>query len=238
MRQPQSIYCFCSLLLVGLCSSPVSGICPTTLCYNKSIGQCRYEDDDICIRNGSVMIRDGDCMTSSGQEGLFYSGSCLFGHRMLNRTDRMTSKLPCEPEIMDELMCGPYNRKGLLCGDCIDGYGPAVYSFKPKCVLQLLSHYILLLELLPITLVYIFLLFSRFNITSGLLLGCMMFCQCYIIWLQQNFYIYEYTLHTDPMEFCLKCHQYYPSFGAWNIYCLSSRHFVSVTNSQASTSSC
>ena len=30
--------------------------------------------------------------------------------------------------------CGALNRKGLLCSECYDGYGPAVYAFANECV--------------------------------------------------------------------------------------------------------
>ena len=77
-------------------------------------------------------IIDGFCATSTEQEGLYYAGFCPLRH-IENNTDRMYSELPSDPNLLNDTMCGPYNRKGLLCGRCIDGYGPAVYSFNKKC---------------------------------------------------------------------------------------------------------
>ena len=37
-------------------------------------------------------------------------------------------------EQFDKGMCAQFNRKGILCSQCKDGYGPAVYSFSLKCV--------------------------------------------------------------------------------------------------------
>ena len=37
-------------------------------------------------------------------------------------------------EQMDESICAQFNRKGILCGQCKDGYGLAAYSFSLKCV--------------------------------------------------------------------------------------------------------
>ena len=52
-------------------------------------------------------------------------------------------------------MCGPYNRKGLLCGECIDGYGPGVYTLDSKCAdcskFSTICLY-LLVDIIPITL--------------------------------------------------------------------------------------
>ena len=55
-------------------------------------------------------------------------------HRGMNRTSRTNVELPSDPDVLDEVMCGLYNRKGLLCGECINGYGPAVYSVDMKCI--------------------------------------------------------------------------------------------------------
>ena len=41
----------------------------------------------------------------------------------------MNSEMPSNASQLDKMMCFPYNRRGLLCGECKDGYGPAVYSF-------------------------------------------------------------------------------------------------------------
>ena len=74
-----------------------------------------------------AQIANGFCATSTEQEGLYYAGSCPFSHTE-NDTNRIYSELPSDPDRLNEVMCGPYNRKGLLCGECIDGYGPAVFS--------------------------------------------------------------------------------------------------------------
>ena len=37
-------------------------------------------------------------------------------------------------EQFDKGMCAQFNCKGIFCGQCKNGYGPAVYSFSLKCV--------------------------------------------------------------------------------------------------------
>ena len=37
-------------------------------------------------------------------------------------------------EQFDNEVCAQFNRKGILCGQCKDGYGPAAYSFSLECV--------------------------------------------------------------------------------------------------------
>ena len=70
-------------------------------------------------------------MTYSRQEGLFYGGECRLSFKP-NSTNRLFSRVPADPDLLDEMMCGPYNRKGLMCGKCTDGYGSGVLN--AKCV--------------------------------------------------------------------------------------------------------
>ena len=37
-------------------------------------------------------------------------------------------------EQFDKGICAQFNHKGILCGPCKDGHGPAAYSFSLKCV--------------------------------------------------------------------------------------------------------
>ena len=77
-------------------------------------------------------IENGVCATSSEQEDDYYVGKCPIRHHF-NNTNRKLSELPTNASELDEVMCGPYNRKSLLCGECKEGYGPAVYSMNLKC---------------------------------------------------------------------------------------------------------
>ena len=153
----------------------------------------------------TAQITSGFCATSTEQEDLYYAGYCPFSHTE-NNTNRMYSELPSDPDRLNEVMCGPYNRKGLLCGECIDGYGPAVFSPYKKCencskfsTGFAVSLY-LLLELTPITLLFVCVVVFRLSITAGPLLWYVLFCQMYVFVLQtRNFYVYEYILsHVSP----------------------------------------
>ena len=173
-----------------LCLSSVSASsntsCPTWFYYDNSTQQCHCDPLLYCSTpaEGLAEIFERKCATLSEQKGvLYYFGSCPFRHR-INSTNRWLAKLPSDPDMLDDVMCGPYNRKGLLFGKCIDGYGPAVYSRDMKCsnCSKLGSEYFavplyFLLELTPIILFFIFLILFRVNITSGPLLGYLIFCQ-------------------------------------------------------------
>ena len=102
-------------------------------------------------------------------------------------------------------MCGPYNRKGLLCGRCIDGYGPAVYSLDMKCAdcskisTGSTTSLYLFLEFIPITLFFICVVLFRLNITAGPLLGYVLFCQIYYTFaVGDDIFIYDYIVSHVP----------------------------------------
>ena len=200
---------YCSVIAICLVvffssASASNSSCPAWFYINNSTQDCERGRWLDCSNDNKVLIENGYCATSSGQGDQYYIGYCPFGHPV-NRTNRMYSEMPSDPNMLDDVMCGPYKRKGLLCGECIDGYGPPVYSFDMKCVncSKLSPGYAvalyLVLELLPITLFFICLIVFRFNITAGPLLGHIIFCQLYIESFKENVFIYEYMQsHVSP----------------------------------------
>ena len=204
---------FCSSVLLVVCvhSSSVSvtnTTCPTWFYYNNETCECGWPFRGKVHCNQQEMtaeIIDGFCATSTEQEGLYYAGDCPFRHTK-NNTDRMFSEMPSDPDLLNDTMCGPYNRKGLLCGRCIDGYGPAVYSFNMKCancskisIGSAISLY-LFLELILITLFFLCVVLFRLNITAGPLLGYVLFCQLYYTSaVGDEIFIYDYILSHGPL---------------------------------------
>ena len=153
------------------------------------------QDSDISVPNGL-------CVTYSGREGQFYAGNCLFSYSM-NRTNRMFSKLSSNPDLLNKTLCGPYNRKGFLCGECVEGFGPAVYSESLKCAncSELPRGYAIglyaVLRLVPLTLCFILIAVFHVNITSGPLLGYMIFCQFVVFVVREKHFIIDFTLSSN-----------------------------------------
>ena len=134
--------------------------CPTWFYYDNSTQQCHCGYELLCSRNKRVEIKDGVCATSAGEGDQYYISICPFRHTV-NNTNRIYSEMPVDPDLLDDVMCGPYNRKGLLCGRCIDGYGPTAHILDLRCAncSKLPEYYAiplyLVLELLPITLFFL-----------------------------------------------------------------------------------
>ena len=92
-------------------------------------------------------------------------------------------------------MCGPMNRKGLVCSECIDGYGPSVTSTKFRCSDCSNAWYgvplYLLLELVPVTVFYLVLLLFQINLTSAPMI---------IFILYSNFILVSIRLNTTNLD--------------------------------------
>ena len=176
------IFCCVVLVLPAVTDSN----CPTWF-YSGNITQrceCGVSVGGVwCYQQAmEVGIWFDSCATFSGQEGLFYAGSCPYSYKF-NHSNNLYSLLPSDPDLLNEAMCGPYNRKGLLYGECIDGYGPAVYAFDRKCVdcskfsMSSAICLYLLVEFVPVLLFFLCMTVFRLDLTSGPMLGYVGFCQ-------------------------------------------------------------
>ena len=197
-------WCYCLLIIkVSLLSVLATDTsCPTWHYYNNATGQCECGSLLFCSSDGNqVEIRNDNCATSTGKEDDYYVSYCPLTHTV-NSTNRMYSEMPSNASQLDEVMCGPYNRRGLLCGECKGGYGPAVYSFDMTCAncSSLWSRYAislyLFLQFIPTTLIFLCFVVFRFRITSGPLLGYVLFCQTTIAEITYHYsFIYDYIQH-------------------------------------------
>ena len=197
----------CNFLLVVICAvSPTDTSCPTWYYYNNATRQCECGFWLLCSSDGNqVDISIDMCATPSGQEDDYYVSYCPFTHTV-NSTNRLYSEMPSNASQLDEVMCGPYNRRGLLCGECKDGYGPAVYSSDMKCVncSSSWSRYAialyLFLQFVPTTLIFICFVLFRVDITSGPLFGYVLFCQTTITVINFHYsFIYDYIQLHVPL---------------------------------------
>ena len=79
--------------------------------------------------------------------------------------------LPTNVSELNKYMCGPMKRRGLVCSECIDGFGPSVMSIGYECVKC--SHswrgvlLYIVVEFGPSTIFYFIILIFRINMTSA-----------------------------------------------------------------------
>ena len=100
----------------------------------------------------------------------------------------------CTCEELNERVCGPFNREGLLCSKCKPGYGPAPYSWSLKCE-KCHDEYVgwfwllyLLLELVPLTVFYLMVILLNIQVTSPPFTAFVFFCQLFTILFKESVY--------------------------------------------------
>ena len=202
--------------------------CPTWFYYSNSTQQCQCGYSMGLINcnqeTQTVVVWDSYCATYSGHHGQFYGGVCPMRHRE-NRTNRMVAQLPTDPDLLNDVMCAPYNREGLLCGSCREGYGPAVYSLSLNCadcsVLSTTSAVglYLLVVFFPITMFYLCIIIFHIKITSGPLMQYIIFCQGFSVVLEYNRIVYDSIISTNYGLLAKVCMILLES---WNLHFLKS----------------
>ena len=152
------------------------------------------EGDSICktkwgkswnmkVKDDSVYLSIGYLMTYSEGEGIFLSGYPYYQLKGHNVSDHELGyiKLPDSISELNDYMCGPMNRKGFLCKDCIEGYGPSPSSIGYKCSKCTDVWYgvplYLFLELVPVTVFYFIVLVFPIPITYAPMTCLIMFSQ-------------------------------------------------------------
>ncbi len=83
-------------------------------------------------------------------------------------------------ELLNHMVCGP-NRRGVLCGECDEGYSVFYHSVNFKCGPNHLCHigfvFFLLSEIVPLTIMFMVIVVLNVNFSSGALNGFILFAQ-------------------------------------------------------------
>ena len=156
--------------------------CPLLFYYDSENNRCKCLSNafNILEGEGKVSCADDDrgqlgfnyCMTYDEETNTVSASFCTYfaldGH---NISEPGFISLPENVSELNDYMCGPMNRKGLVCSECIDGYGPSVTSPKFRCSDCSNAWYgvplFLLLELVPVTVFYLIVLIFQINLTSA-----------------------------------------------------------------------
>ena len=87
-----------------------------------------------CSKDGAF-LRIGVCMTYNNITNVTEIGTCPYiSQHIIDSSDAFNFfRLPKTTSNLTSFMCGSLHRKGLLCGECEDGFGPALYSNTLEC---------------------------------------------------------------------------------------------------------
>ena len=133
-----------------------------------------------------VLVNAEYCLTTE-MDGTFV-GNCrtYLINKNVTMVDGVYIQLPDNISQLNDYMCGPMNRKGRICSECIDGFAPSLTSFGYECSNCTGSWYgvplYLFLEFVPITIFYLAVLVFQISVTSSLTTFCVMYSQiaCYM----------------------------------------------------------
>ena len=162
----------------------------TTAIFNGFV-QCN-------LQMKKVVVPPLYCLTYNDEMSVFLAGSCPF----LPNTKKINN--PYLPKNItnlmtfnEEIMCRDLNRKGVSCGKCNDSSAVAINSYSFECMNIEKCHnynwtYLLLGDLVPVTLLFLIVILFDINITSGYANSYILFSQ--IASLPTNVLVIEYQL--------------------------------------------
>ena len=158
------------------------------LCYNLTTKA--YDCSQITCSQGEPSLAFGYCATYSEdtRNSVLSVTLCpYFQSTGYNMTTPGYIQLPRNLTQLNDYMCGPLNRKGLVCSECADGFGPAVNSFWYTCANCTDAWYkvplFLIFELVPITVFYLIILAFQIGVTSAPLPCFIMYAQMIVVML-------------------------------------------------------
>lgn len=144
-------------------------LCSPWFFYNTVTKHCECyhspsSDSIVSCTEQGALLKYGFCMTHEKGWGTFVSQCQYFevkGHNVSENPGFIT--LPDNVSELNEYMCGPMNRNGLVCSKCVENFGPSFTFFGYSCSDCTNAWYsiplYLVLEFVPITLFYLIVLF-------------------------------------------------------------------------------
>ena len=153
------------------------------------------------------------------QEGGLFVGLCdYFKLNSYNKSDKDGYiTLPNNLSELNDYMCGPLNRKGVICSECINGFGPSVTSVGHACSNCTDAWYgvplYLFLEFVPITVFYFIILFFRLNVTKAPMVAFVFYSQIGVstFLIMSNRYMFDTTLTYRFLNVLITF------YGIWNL---------------------
>ena len=170
---------------VSSCQYNGSSSCPAWS-YCGTDGRCNCPNVPYsilrCDEHGRIKgILTCYCITYNKEKDLLEVGLCYYNCYAEKNSSSPYRSLPPNVSEWNELMCGRFNRKGSLCGECMDGYYISVYSYDLTCTKCPESgsnwYKFLLIAFLPLTVFYVVVVIFKINIHSTYLQGYVLYSQ-------------------------------------------------------------
>ena len=198
--------------------------CPLWFHFNTTTKQCECYTNPItdgivrCTADQRAQLRLSYCMTYEEGGGIYLAHCHYFkidtNSYKISANNHMI--LPKNVSELNDYMCGPMNRKGRLCSECIEGFGPSFTSFGSVCSNCTDAWYrvlvYLFLEFVPPMVFYVVILIFKINATSAPMVAFVFFSQievaCFVF--QSN----KFLLKSTARRFLVVVTTLY---GFWNL---------------------
>ena len=193
----------------------------------NTTGRCKCSSESIhytvkCQDNPyQLSLHECYCMTYNHEMNQLHVGSCQYNcHRsaggyFIQIPVNTTSQI-------NEFMCGIYNRQGQLCGSCVSGYAPPVYSYYPSCVNCTTSNWAkyMAVSLLPVTAFFVFVIIFRISATHPKLNGFILCIQ--ILMCPPNMRMLAKQVRSDRVTATQRSiiQAVVSFYGIWNLDCI------------------
>ena len=176
--------------------------------YHKN----EYTSHDCNYTSDSETLEYGKCKTCNLMTCVPAIGQCrieLQENDNLTYIDKYILPAISSCQQLNDVVCGPFNREGLLCTKCKPGYGPPLYSNSLKCekcydkyVVWLWLIY-LLLELVPLTVFYLLVILFNIRATAPPFTALVFFCQYFTIYFKKSV-LFRVIAHTYANKILLQ----------------------------------
>ena len=156
-----------------LVASAVGHLCPTWFVPQSGKCVCGQHVKNLldCFEaQNETSITNGFCLTYNNDTEHF--GQCPYN---VNSSSRPYHVVPADVLKLDREMCGPLHRTGLLCNQCQQRLGPALFSYYrecKECLPQPFGWMLFFVRLtVPVTLFCVIIIVFRINLASPALNG-------------------------------------------------------------------
>ena len=199
--------------------------CPPWFFYNTSTKTCECYSNprtDHIVRCAKkvALLKLGYCMTYEEGTG-FHVGHCgSVNVSGLNITNDNYIRLPDNISDLNDYMCGPLNRQGMMCSQCADGFGFAVFSVGHTCTNCTGVWYgiplYLFIEFVPITVFFFVVLVFRISFTSAPMVAFVFYSQITVTVFTDNTLVSNILIlsETGSYDFSTFLVSFY---GVWNL---------------------
>ena len=204
-----SAYLFVLVTCITEHNNSEKNVCPLWHIESKN-GDCvcgaNYYNTVTCDKNYVYLLR-GNCITWSSSTNSAVFHECLYSP--LWNTTQVTYRIPknIPGTKVNDITCKDYNRKDDQCSKCIDGYGPALFSYGITCTdcskYRHLWSLNLLFQIAMVCLMYLIFALLQINLTSSPLNLIVMYVQFIVLLFKIDGNVYfeaVYSVGRLPMK--------------------------------------